>query len=73
MTTLKAFKKMLLQQNDGFIELSPSMNNSFIILGEPVILLLKNGDIVKTSPVENFYIDDYGRMEIDTKNTIYKN
>lgn len=73
MKYLKAFKKMLLQQNDGFIELSPSMNNSFIILGEPVILLLKNGDIVKTSPVENFYIDDYGRMEIDTKNTIYKN
>lgn len=73
MKNLKAFKKMLLQQNDGFIELSPSMNNSFIILGEPVILLLKNGDIVKISPVENFYIDDYGRMEIDTKNTIYKN
>lgn len=73
MKNLKAFKKMLLQQNDGFIELSPSMNNSFITLGEPVILLLKNGDIVKTSPVENFYIDDYGRMEIDTKNTIYKN
>lgn len=73
MKNLKAFNKMLLQQNDGFIELSPSMNNSFIILGEPVILLLKNGDIVKTSPVENFYIDDYGRMEIDTKNTIYKN
>lgn len=73
MKNLKAFKKMLLQQNDGFIELSPSMNNSFIILGEPVILLLKNGDIVKTSSVENFYIDDYGRMEIDTKNTIYKN
>lgn len=38
MKNLKAFKKMLLQQNDGFIELSPSMNNSFIILGEPVIL-----------------------------------
>lgn len=73
MKNLKAFKKMLLQQNDGFIELSHSMDNSFIILGEPVILLLKNGDIVKTSPVENFYIDDYGRMEIDTKNTIYKN
>ena len=73
MKNLKRFKKILIQRNGKFFEQQISMENPCIKLGCPIILMLDNGDIIKTSSVKDFYIDDYGRIKIMTNNTTYKN
>lgn len=73
MKNLKRFKKILIQRGGKFFEQKFSMENPGIELGYPIILMLDNGNIVKTSPVKDFYVDDYGNIKIMTNNTTYKN
>ena len=43
-----------------------------IVIGEPVILRLENGDRIRTSPVQNYAIDAWGGIVIMTLHTIYR-
>lgn len=67
------FKKMLEQVGDNskFKEVFPTVQKPILEVGKNVILLLDNGDTIMTTPVVDFSINDSGRIEVITQNTIY--
>ena len=45
---------------------------SEVKVGEAAILKLKTGDVVRTTPVEDYFHSFTGEWKISTKNTIYR-
>lgn len=44
-----------------------------IKIGEPVVLIMENGDRIKTSPVQNWFNNlALHLFTVETRNTIYK-
>jgi hypothetical protein len=58
----------MVKQEKTFVE----CETKDVVLGEPVVLRLSNGDRVRTSPVEDYTIDVWGKMVFKTRNTIYR-
>ena len=60
----------MIKSEKSFVSLETEERN--IKIGEPVVLVLRNGDVVKTSPVED-WSHIFGReFKIVTKNSIYR-
>ena len=69
MNVFRASEKMI-KSEKTFVSMETNINE--IQIGHPVILVLSNGNRIKTSAVENWTESFNRELKIVTRNTIYR-